>query len=217
MSEYIIRRAILADIDFLVETIIEAEKSGTEVLTYSTIFGLSYDETKRAIDSMLREDIEGCELSMSGFAIAEKNNEIAAAMCAWVEGAEGISSTILKGNLLGFVLPAEALIKARSVSHIVAPLTIEFTPGSLCIGLVYVNAMHRGKNLVNELLQFHIQKAVATHSISDVCIQVFANNVAAIKAYSKVGFEYTRVCEVLTEGIDKLLPSGKKVLMTKFI
>ncbi len=41
MSDFIIRPATIADAPFLAETIIEAEKSGTDKLSYTTIFGLS--------------------------------------------------------------------------------------------------------------------------------------------------------------------------------
>ena len=47
MDQFIIRPASSNDIPFLVDTIIEAEKSGTSILTYNTIFGLTEIEVKR--------------------------------------------------------------------------------------------------------------------------------------------------------------------------
>ena len=65
MNEHIIRSATIDDISFLVETIIEAEKSGTDRLSYSTVFGLSNEDTHKYLNDMLKEEIDGCELSVS--------------------------------------------------------------------------------------------------------------------------------------------------------
>ena len=44
MNTLNIRRATINDIPFITKSIIEAEKSGTEVLSYSTLFGLNNNE-----------------------------------------------------------------------------------------------------------------------------------------------------------------------------
>jgi N-acetylglutamate synthase-like GNAT family acetyltransferase len=100
MNTINIRRATINDIPFLTKSIIEAEMSGTDVLSYATIFGLNYTEITTFISEMLSEEIDDCEMSISSFLIAEINGQTAAALSGWLENANGIPSAVLKGNLL---------------------------------------------------------------------------------------------------------------------
>ena len=100
MENLIFRNATITDVPFIVTAIIEAEKSGTDKLSYSTIFGLTEEEVRSYLQEMLYEEIDGCELSISSFIIAEYNGQPAGALSAWIEGKDGIPSAILKGNLL---------------------------------------------------------------------------------------------------------------------
>jgi ribosomal protein S18 acetylase RimI-like enzyme len=214
-SPYIVRRASLADIDFLAKSIIESEKAGTDTLSYTTIFGLSESDATALIKEMLLEEIDGCELSLSGFLVAEFEGKLAGAMCTWIEGEEGISSSILKGNLLSHYIPKELLIKASEVSKAVSSLAIDYVEGSLCVGIVYVSQEYRGNNLVNILLEKHILDAQGKYPNIDVYIQVFDCNISAVKAYKKVGFEEFVTTEISKEAANNLLPSNKKIMMKK--
>lgn len=91
MSIFNFRKATLNDIPFLVETIIEAEKSGTNILPYTTIFRLSETESKKYITDMFLEEIDGCQLSISSYMITEQNRKSAGAI-----GSERIPSSIFK-------------------------------------------------------------------------------------------------------------------------
>ena len=82
MNDFILRPATIYDAPFLAETIIEAEKSGTDKLSYSTIFGLTEDEVHKYLIDILEEEIDGCELSISSFTIAESKGKVAAALSA---------------------------------------------------------------------------------------------------------------------------------------
>ena len=96
MSTFIIRDANIDDAPFLVDTIIEAEKSGTSILTYTTIFGLSESDARKYITLMFEEEIDGCEFSISSFLITEYNGKPVAAVGGWVEGvAEDMPSKVL--------------------------------------------------------------------------------------------------------------------------
>lgn len=67
----IIRKATLLDIDFLIEAIIAAEKSGTDILSYSTIFDLTERDVQNMLRNVLEKNVTGCELSPCNFLIAE--------------------------------------------------------------------------------------------------------------------------------------------------
>lgn len=218
MLEYNIREATENDIPFLVDIIIEAEKSGTHKLSYNTIFGLSEDETRKYIADMLSEEIDGCELSVSSFLIAEKDNIRVAGVGAWIEGFEGVSSNILKRNLITYTLPKACFEKAIQASVIVRDLYLEEKTNTIQIGMVYVSPLHRGNNLSYLLIEEQINRFLKIKpDITELEVQVFANNVAAIKAYKKSKFEIVK--ESLSKHEDALLyfPDNKKILMNRII
>jgi ribosomal protein S18 acetylase RimI-like enzyme len=218
MSEFIFRQATRNDIPFLTETIIEAEKSGTDILTYTTIFGLNEAEARDYIARMLGEEIDGCELSVSGFILAEKGGSMTGAVGAWVESSEGVPSNVLKGNLLSFILPLSCLQRATSLNHIVSDLHIEYVPGTIQIGLVYVAPEARGKGLVPKLIEHKINMLKEKFpEVNEVFIQVFGNNLSAIKAYEKSGFEIVLRKEAVLDGTAKYMPDTIKVLMKKIV
>ena len=218
MNVYKIRPATIDDINFIVEAIIAAEKGGSNKLSYTSIFGLSENDTAKYLKLMLEEEIDGCELSISSYLVVESENELAAAMGAWIEGSEdGVSSSTIKGNLLSYTLPIEAFLKANEIRHIVSELSIDYIPDTLCLGIIYVKENFRGKNLVAALLEEQIRKALHNRKKIDVYIQVFGNNIPAIKAYKKLGFVESELVISENSEVTNYLPSQKKILLIKKI
>lgn len=212
--EITIRPATIADIPFLVETIIEAEKSGTAIFSYTTVFGLSLEEAKKYIALMLEEEIDGCELSVSSFLVAEMQGKIVGAVCAWIEGSEGVPSITLKGNLLQYTLPAKCFETIYAVNPIIKELHIEYIPNTIQIGLVYVSEEARGQGLVQKLLQEKIQQLREENdNLQEAYVQVFAHNMAAIKAYEKVGFHIFESKTAQSKEITNYLPDASKLSM----
>jgi ribosomal protein S18 acetylase RimI-like enzyme len=218
MGDLVFKKATIKDIPFLVDTIIEAEKSGTEILTYTTIFGLSEEVTRNYLSQMLLEEIDGCELSISSFLLAFSENQIAAAIAAWVEGSQGISSNILKGNLLNYFLPKSCIEQARIVNSLTSDLHIEYLADTIQIGLVYVSQAFRGLGLASLLIEEQINRLTANRKqISKVYVQVFGNNTRAIRAYQKAKFSIQFTKESINPQILNYMPSSKKILMLREI
>ncbi len=218
MDDIVFRKATVKDIPFLVETIIEAEKAGTDILPYSTIFGLTEEEVKKYLIEMLDEEIDGCELSLSSFLVAEIDNVVIAASSAWVEGAEGLSSQIIKGNLLKYVLPRKAIQKAFSLNDIIHDLYFEYKKNTIHFGVGYVAEEYRGKGLFGKLKNLQISSLKKNgENISEAYVDIFGNNKAAIKANEKLGFKLVETKETDNKEILKILPSNKKILLKKIL
>ena len=218
LKYFTIRPATVKDVPFLVDTIIEAEKSGTKILTYFTIFGLSEEDARKYIANMLLEEVDGCELSISAFLLAEKDGKIAGAVGAWIEGFEGVPSSMLKGNLLNYTLPKSCIEKAATLNNFVKELHIEYKDHSIQIGLVYVSPEFRGIGLANMLIEEQINQLRAlSPGITESFVQVFGNNKAAIRSYEKSG--YSVVLEKKSENsrMTEYFPSSSKVLMKRTI
>jgi ribosomal protein S18 acetylase RimI-like enzyme len=218
MNEFVIRNATISDVPFLVDTIIESEKSGTDKLSYSTVFGLSETESRKYIADMLLEEVDGCELSISSFLIAEMNGRIAAASAAWIEGMDGIPSTVLKGNLLNYILPKKCFGRALAIDLILRDIHIDYVSGAIQLGLVYVESDFRGFNLVGMLIDEHIHQYQKLHpDIDAMYVQVFGNNLRAIRAYEKADFRVVLIRESANKEVMRYLPSNKKIVMKKIL
>jgi hypothetical protein len=218
MDEIIIRKATIHDIPFLVETIIEAEKAGTERLSYTTIFGLTEEESKKYLADMLLEEVDGCELSISSYIVAEKSNNLVAAVSAWVEGAEDIPSAMIKGNLLNYILPKKCLERAMHLNEMIRDLHIDYVPSSIQIGAGYVSKENRGNNLLGTLISEKIKSlSLVRPDISLVYDQMYECNIPAIKTDKKLNFSIQLIKKSSRKEIIQYLPSNKKILMMKKI
>jgi len=211
MQEYTLREADSNDIDFIVEAIIEAEKSGSDIFSYSKVFNLSEAELKDIFRLMLLEEISGCEFSVSSYIVAETNKGLAGAIGAWVENKENPSS-FLKSNLLSYYLPKSSIIYASNEAKLTSELVIDHVHGALSLVIVYITPEHRGKHLFELLTNEHIKRNTGIRELS---IQVMSNNLYAIRAYERYGFRKSYVMKSENEKLKQFLPYNEKILMKK--
>jgi len=71
IENLIIRQATADDIDFIIKTIIESDKSSTDVISACNIFSLSESEYKEILKNILAESIGNNEYDINGYLIAE--------------------------------------------------------------------------------------------------------------------------------------------------
>lgn len=218
MNDFIIRPAIVEDAPFLAETIIEAEKSGTDRLSYATIFGLSEKNVHKYLVNMLEEEIDGCELSVSSFIVAEFNGKVVAALSAWFEGVEDIPSTLIKGNLLNYTLPKTCIEKAMKLNNIIRELHVEYLPKTIQIGACYVVKEFRGNRLLGTLNKKIIANLLEKNSeVDSIMVQIFSCNIASIRSFEKSGFTLVSKKESRNMKINNYLPSNIKLIYNKKI
>jgi len=216
MDKYSFRPATLKDIDFIVNTIIEAEKSGTDKLGLATLFNLTEDNVREYLHQILEEEIDGCEFSISSFLVAEYRGKCVAAVGGWKEGdnEDELPSAILKANLLGYILPHESIAFTKKQADIIKGIQIERVWGSYQIEYVYVDNNHRGQNLAGKLINLHIEKS---QNCKNIYVQTFSNNNAAIHTYKKMGFIIDQIYTSDNSEIEYYLPYNQKLLMKKTI
>jgi ribosomal protein S18 acetylase RimI-like enzyme len=210
-SKYNIRDATIDDIDFIVKAIIEAEKSGSDILSYSKIFNLSEEEVSKIFRLMLLEEIDGCEFSVSNYLVATFNDTVVAALCAWVEQEEA-PSALIKNNLLSFFLPKESLTYANKEAKVASKLVLDHVKGALSLVIGYVDYDHRGNHLFESLTQAHLER---NQGVKEICLQVMSNNYFAIKSYERIGFRTKFEVKSDDERIKLFLPYNEKILMSK--
>lgn len=209
-----IRRAIESDIDFIVEAIIEAEKSGTDKLSYSTMFGLSEAEVRDILRNALLEDIPGQELCISGFMLALIDGVPSGAACSWIEEADDIPSAILKANILFHFFKCDFLFTASEKNRMIEQMNIPREKGTIQIESVYVSNKFRGLGVSNQIILEHIKRMIRNGQNADkIQIQLAGNNLSALRSYEKLGFRTVVVRKCEDAEILRYLPSDTRIMM----
>ena len=213
MDDIFFRKATIKDIPFLVDVIIEAEKSGTDRLSYAAIFGLSEQKIRAYLKEMLEEEIDGCgELSVSSYLLAVHKDQPVAAACAWVEGVEELPTSVLKGNLIKYIIPREYSMNAAKLHKLLSELHFDYSPNVIHMGAGYVTQEYRGNNILLTLKKKQLDELIKQHpEINEAFVDTFACSKAALRTSEKLGFKVVEIKEASTDEILNYLPSKKKV------
>ena len=215
MSDYTIRLATTADVDFLVEGIIAAEKSNSPRLGLATLFGLSEEEARMLIIAMLMEEVDGCEYSVSSFLFVEHEDRAVAAVAGWLEGAEDdMPSGLLKSNLIGFTFPPESITLLRTRGEVISGIQIDREMGSVQIEYVYAHPDQRGKGLAGKLIGAHFARFPEALKAQ---VQAFSDNHVAIGLYERLGFRIVHTFTSKNPDTIHFMPFHEKVLMERVI
>ncbi len=217
MNEYLFRKATEKDIPFLANVVIAAEKGTSDKLSFSTLFNLPEDKAKNLIVAMFEEEIDGCELSLSSFLVAEHNGETVAASGAWIEGFEGsMPSQILKSNLISYIFEKESIEFLITKSHIIKDILIEREPMTLQFEYMHISDKHVGKGIDVELVRKNEERALAKYpALQKAQCQVFKNNIFAVKMALKQGYKIIRSYRSDNSEIFDYIPFNEKLLMEK--
>ncbi len=211
-----IRQATEQDKDFIMTAIIEAEKSGADITSYGAIFSLSGDAVKTLVSNILDEGIEEQEMYIPNFLVAEVDGENAAAVSAWIEGESGMTSNIIKANMLAYFLNADILEGAVAKLGLMNEVNISREMGALQLECIYTAEKFRGMGLSGQLINEHIKRKKAEWlSVDKAQIILLKNNSSALMCYEKVGFAIVAEKKCEDEAILKVLPCDTKILMER--
>jgi hypothetical protein len=213
---FIIRNATVEDIPFIVEAIINAEKSNSDILMYTTVFGLTEEETRLKLTEILEEETDGCELSLSSYMVVEKDGKLCAAQGAWIEGWNGISSAALKQNLIICYFPKECFTKAIAAASVVDDLATPSTPGTLQLGCLYVEPAYRKFNLVDMLENKLAERALLLkNDLSEMEGYILGSNLQSMLVHKMLGWDF--VLKKETKDAKGIFPSNVKWFIRKKI
>lgn len=179
-----IRQATGNDIPFLVEAILQADKGVSGKLSYEAIFHLSEKAFTSKLPEILEEDIEGQELCISGFMIAEEEGEAAAACCCWIEAPDQ-SSNALKTSILHHFFTPQELTLRPGVKEVIQAMHLHRTAGALQYESVYVHPRFRGKGLLAKLFSAQAERYPEATNAE---IMLTSGNAAALRSYEKMQF-----------------------------
>ncbi len=179
-----IRHATQTDLPFILESIIESEKSGDVIFPYSAAFNLSIPEFSQIILNIFDEEISEQAWYLGHWYILEDSEgHTAAALSAWVEAQNGQKSDFLKAQILNYFLPKEWEL-AQERLQILSSVSIPRKTGFLQLEHLYTQPQFRGKGYMKKLIQ-HVMDAFPKNAYE---IQVLKSNVNAVSLYEYIGF-----------------------------
>lgn len=214
--KYEIRQAAMSDVEFLADTIIEAEKSGTPRCGLALYFDISESELRKYIIQMLEEEVDGCEFSVSSFMVATFNGKPVAALSGWLEGSneDGLTSSMLKSNLISFVFPPRIVAKTKEKLPIVKEIQIERKKGAYHFEYAYVDPDHSGNKLMQKLMLAHFDRAKELDpNTTEVYSHPFSHNETIILVHEQMGFRIVKKYKSTNPLTIKYYPSDTLYLM----
>ncbi len=217
-SKYKIRPATLDDVDFLTETVLQAEKSSSGMCGMAKYFEITEDELRGYIKQTFEEEVDGCELSIGSFIVIEYDGEVVAAMGGWLEGnnEDNMPSSLLKSNLLMYVLPRNKVLKSKENAEIIKDLNVEKEMGAYQLEYSYILPEHRGQFLLQDLTEAHIGRA-KNLGAKKIQGHAFEANKIILLTNKSMGFKITKKYVSNHPRILEFYPYNTIVLMEKEI
>ena len=208
-----LRAAVPSDLEFIIESIIESEKSGSQIISTCNVFGFSEVEYKEILREILLEDINYCEYGLSGFLIAEYNGECVGTYASWIEGLGGISSGILKASILTPFLNKEKVEEMQRNKLFITALALRREVGALQLEYLYVKNNFRRRGLSSLLIKESIKCNLNRYSFTKVQTILFKDNIPSYCTHLKLGFEVTEEKSADNKNVLKYFPYSSRVLM----
>ena len=211
-----IEKATKDDIDFIIESIIEADRCNTDRISYCNIFNLTLSEFKDILRNILMEDIEGHEFCLSCFLVAKIDGKNAGACCSWIEAIDITPSYFIKYSLLSQYLNEVNIERSKIIAPLIKGLHISREKLALQIESVYVNQNFRGLGISSKIITEHFrQKMLQYPNLVKSQLIVTTENDSAIYVYNKLGFKVVEKFKVENDIVLTILPSNCLVLMEK--
>lgn len=213
-NDLIIDHASAADVDFIVDTIIESDKSSTNVISACNIFTMSEDEYREALKQILLEDFPNSEYSLSSFHVARLGSERVGALCSWVEGAVGLSNGVIKASLLMNFIEKDKLVSTGKKLEIINGMSFERQPNSVQLEYGYVIVSKRRKKVFTRLILSCLKEHINFESgVTSAETVLFEDNKKSYDAFINLQFNIKQKKIVENKDVYNVFPYNKKVLM----
>ena len=209
-----IRQATIEDIPFVIETIFESEKSGSNVISSCKIFELSEDQFSAMLTEVLKQDLENYDYYLSGFIIAELDGEYVGALGSWYEAPDGTASGMIKATVLYQYLDKTKIKSIGTNTRVVKGLALNRDKDTLQLEHGYVREKFRRQGVFSKLLAENIIRNYKRHNGFDkVQGIIFRDNYKSFNAHLKFGYKVVDEKKVDDPEILKFFSYNTKVLV----
>lgn len=175
-------------LSFILDAIIESEKSNSSNISYCTLFNITESEFRSTLTLIFQEEISHFPWLLSNWVIGCVGSKPICALSFWLENPT-FSSELNKLQALNYHLKSK--VEASKFSYLLRKLqsvSLPRVPHFLQMEHMYTLPEYRGRGYIKNLIQFVL--ANNTNNYSQ--IQLTANNQSALKAYLSIGF---KICE----------------------
>ncbi|MBZ0201305.1 MAG: GNAT family N-acetyltransferase, partial [Ignavibacteriaceae bacterium] len=213
LSTIKIMPATVKEIPFIVETIIAAEKSGTDIIGTCRFFDLSETEYSEMIVELLNDNSPGYDYALSSYLVAFDGDKPVGAFGAWLEGEDGVSSIILKINAFIALIEREKVIEIKNRLQQLGGQSFSRDEGALQFEFAYVIPEYTGKGILQQIMAQQVKRYKNTgKNFNKAQVILAKENLPAIKSYQRFGFKITETIMV-DEKLAELFSYRERVLM----
>lgn len=213
-NEIKVRNAVEPDTEFIVETIIQAEKGNGDSISYCKLFNINEQEFRNVLRKILAEKIGNFEFSLDNFKIAEADGIRVGAYGAWMEGKDGIASGILKISALRTFLGKQNFVFYKQHAALTDEISIRRQPGTLQFESIYIVEKYRGKNIGNTLVRALLHDLLIENPGAVLAqVQLIKQNALSLQAHQKYGFRVIEEKTSLNPEILNFYSGDTRVLM----
>ncbi len=214
VENLIIREATYDDIDFVIETIMESEKSSSNIVSSCRLFALSETQFRDILSEVLKQNVPNYDYYLSGFLIAELNGKYVGALGSWYEAAEDTPSGIIKATVLFPYLDKTKMKDISKNTKVIKGLTINRKPHTLQLEHGYTRKEFRRQGIFSSLIKTNIIKNREKYNNFDIVQGVlFKENYKSFNAHLKIGYKVIEEKHVEDSEVLKFFPFDTKVLM----
>jgi ribosomal protein S18 acetylase RimI-like enzyme len=213
-----VRLATYDDLPFLIQSVIEADKSGTAVSSYCSLLHVDEVTFAKLLEKIFLLELDGFEFCVSAFCVLESNGVVVGASASWIENSDGIPSWQNRVLSLREVCDLPTFSNFLKMAEKSKNINPERTIGALQIESVFIINDFRGKGLLKKMLDFHQKIAIhKSQNVNTVELLVYDNNSSALKSYLREGFQLAKRTKIASEELKKIFPSDGMILLSKKI
>ncbi len=212
MDELIFKKATKSDLQFVIDCIVGAEYSGSQILSYCALFEITESEFRELLIEIIDEEIEGQPWNLEHWFIGFIDNIQVCGGCCWIEAENGIGSDMLKSQILQYFLPEKWKMKLDELK-LISELTIPRIPNSIEVEYFYTHPDFRNRGLITSMIYF-IDETFPDRNKEIIMV---GNNVRAMELYKRHGYDVREIKTSTQKNILTLLPSDTKVALLKKI
>lgn len=202
---------------FIIQTILEAEKSGTNQIISCQLFNLSESAYRKFLSNTLLEDIPDWELGLSQYKVLLSGGVPCGALCGWVEKRNGTLSQIHRLNAYHILMPKPNMdFYLSGPSWFASQLEIPRKPNTIQTESIYIAPAHRGKGFAKILANAVITDlASANPEVVMAQGQLFAQNELSLSIHQKLGYTIADKRCIEVPEVLNFFPGNTKLLIEK--
>ncbi len=212
MDELIFKKATKNDLSFVIDCIVGAEYSGSQILSYCVLFDINENQFRELLAQIIDEEIEGQPWNLEHWFIGSLNEVQVCGGCCWIEAQNGIGSDMLKSQILQYFLPDKLKLKMEELK-LISEITIPRIPDSIEVEYFFTHPEYRNRGLITSMIYF-IDETFPNRNKEIIMV---GNNVRAMELYKRHGYDVRETKTSTQKNILTLLPSDTKVALLKKI